>query len=108
MGTLKILNFPILASFPIFRIYIECLAFQVVSEYFFFPTLFWAVFSRYTVMKIYKVSAIKMSVYVSVPHLCPTVCNTMDCSPPDSSVRGILQTRILEWVVASVLIGKTK
>ena len=31
--------------------------------------------------------------------LCPTLCDTMDCSQPGSSVHGILQTRILEWVV---------
>ena len=29
--------------------------------------------------------------------LCPTLCDRMDCSPPDSSVHGILQARILEW-----------
>ena len=29
---------------------------------------------------------------------CPTLCNPMDCSPWGSSVHGILQTRILEWV----------
>ena len=29
---------------------------------------------------------------------CPTLCDPMDCSPPGSSVYGILQTRILEWV----------
>ena len=29
---------------------------------------------------------------------CPTLCNPMDCSPPGSSVQGILQARILEWV----------
>ena len=28
----------------------------------------------------------------------PTLCNPMDCSPPGSSVHGILQARILEWV----------
>ena len=28
---------------------------------------------------------------------CPALCNTMDCSPPSSSVYGILQARILEW-----------
>ena len=28
----------------------------------------------------------------------PTLCDPMDCSPPGSSVRGILQTRRLEWV----------
>ena len=30
--------------------------------------------------------------------LCPPLCNPMDCIPPDSSVHGILQARILEWV----------
>ena len=29
---------------------------------------------------------------------CETLCNTMDCSPPGSSVQGILQSRMLEWV----------
>ena len=29
---------------------------------------------------------------------CPTLGDPMDCSPPGSSVRGILQARILEWV----------
>jgi len=29
---------------------------------------------------------------------CLTVCYPMDCSPPGSSVHGILQARILEWV----------
>ena len=28
----------------------------------------------------------------------PTLCGPMDCSPPGSSVHGILQARILEWV----------
>ena len=30
--------------------------------------------------------------------LCPTLCSPMDCSLPGSSVLGILQARILEWV----------
>ena len=29
---------------------------------------------------------------------CPILCDPMDCSLPGSSVHGILQTRILEWV----------
>ena len=33
--------------------------------------------------------------------LCLTFCNPMDCSPPGSSVHGILQARILEWVAIS-------
>ena len=30
--------------------------------------------------------------------LCPTLCDFVDCSLPGSSVHGILQARILEWV----------
>ena len=37
-------------------------------------------------------------VKVLVVHLCPTLCNPMDCSPLGSSVNGISQARILEWV----------
>ena len=33
-----------------------------------------------------------------VTQSCPTLCYPMDCSPPGSSVHGILQPRILEWV----------
>ena len=33
--------------------------------------------------------------------LCLTLCNPMDHSPPDSSVHGILQERILVWVAIS-------
>ena len=32
-----------------------------------------------------------------VAQLCPTLCDPMDCSPPGSSVHGILEARILEW-----------
>ena len=35
---------------------------------------------------------------VSVTQSCPPLCDPMDCSPPGSSVHGILQARILEWV----------
>ena len=33
--------------------------------------------------------------------LCPTLCDPRDGSPPGSSVPGILQARILEWVAIS-------
>ena len=33
--------------------------------------------------------------------LCPTLYDPMDCSPPGSSVHGILQARILEGVAIS-------
>ena len=43
-----------------------------------------------------------MSLFFS-PHVlaaqsCPTLCNPMDCSLPGSSVHGILQARIFQWV----------
>ena len=33
-----------------------------------------------------------------VAQSCPTLCDPVDCSLPGSSVHGILQARILEWV----------
>ena len=39
------------------------------------------------------------NVCVLVSQSCLILCNRMDCSLPGSSVHGILQTRILEWVV---------
>ena len=32
---------------------------------------------------------------------CPTLCDPIYCSPPGSSVHGIFQARILEWVAIS-------
>ena len=40
----------------------------------------------------------KCKVELLVTQLCPTLCDPMDCSPPVSSVHGILQARILESV----------
>ena len=37
----------------------------------------------------------------SVAQSCLTLCDTMDCSLPGSSVHGVLQARILEWVTIS-------
>ena len=33
-----------------------------------------------------------------VAQLCPTLLDPMDCSLPSSSVHGIFQARVLEWV----------
>ena len=40
--------------------------------------------------------------------LCPTVCDPVDCSPPGSSVHGILQARTLEWVVSPSSRGSSR
>ena len=39
---------------------------------------------------------------------CPTLCDPMDCSPPDPSVHGILQVRILEWVAIFFFRGSSQ
>ena len=39
-----------------------------------------------------------VEVKVLVVQLCPTLCHPMDCSLLGSSIPGILQARILEWV----------
>ena len=39
-----------------------------------------------------------MCVHAQSLQLCLNICDPMDCSPPGSSVHGILQTRILKWV----------
>ena len=38
---------------------------------------------------------------------CPTLCNPMDCSPPGSSVHGILRARVLEWAAISSCRGSS-
>ena len=42
-----------------------------------------------------------MCVCAQLLQLCPTLCDPVDCSLPGSSVCGILQLRILEWVAIS-------
>ena len=36
----------------------------------------------------------------------PAPSDRMDCSPPGSSVHGIFQARVLEWVAIAFSIGK--
>ena len=39
---------------------------------------------------------------------CPTLCNPINCSLPGSSVHGILQARILEWVAMTSSTGSSQ
>ena len=39
-----------------------------------------------------------------VAQLCPTCSGPMDCSPPGSSVHGIFQARVLEWLAISFFV----
>ena len=43
-----------------------------------------------------------------VAQSCPTLCKPMNCSLPGSSVRGIFQARILEWVAISFSRGSSQ
>ena len=43
-------------------------------------------------------SGVCMCMHVKLLQLCLTLDDPMDCSPPDSSVHGILQAGMLEWV----------
>ena len=43
-------------------------------------------------------SPLYVGVKVLVTQSCLTLCDSMDCSPPSSSVHGVLQARILEWI----------
>ena len=47
-------------------------------------------------------------VEVLVAQSCLILCNPMDCSPPRSSVYGISQARILEWVAISCSRGSSQ
>ena len=49
----------------------------------------------------YNVVLISTVSEVKVAESCPTLCDSMDCSPPGASICGILQARILEWVAIS-------
>ena len=49
-----------------------------------------------------------LKVDVLVAHLCLTLCNSMDYSLPGSSVHGVLQARILEWVAIPFSRGSSR
>jgi len=42
-----------------------------------------------------------------VTQSCLTLCDPMDCNPPGSSIHGIFQARILEWVAISFSRGSS-
>ena len=48
---------------------------------------------------------LKKSIYAAAAaksiQSCPTLCDPIDGSPPGSSIHGILQARVLEWVAIS-------
>ena len=47
-------------------------------------------------------------VYSEVAQSCPTLCDPKDCSLPGSSLHGILQARVVEWVAISFSRGSSQ
>ena len=45
---------------------------------------------------------------IEVAQSCQTLCDPVDCSPTGSTVHGILQARILEWVAISFSRGSSR
>ena len=82
------------------------LIFRITALVISLPKLFYSIFTDIVIK--YQ----RFSLYLRPPFLafllvpvlcvyapsCPTVCEPMDYSPPDFSVNGIFQARILEWV----------
>ena len=61
------------------------------------------VLSKITIVKnVYQVFSINEG---EVAQSCPTLCDTTDCNLPGSSIHGIFQARVLEWVAISFSIS---
>ena len=48
-----------------------------------------------------SVLLLEIALILLVAQSCLTLCDPIDCSPPGSSVHGILQAKILEWIAIS-------
>ena len=59
---------------------------------------------KYNGCTVLYVAGIQYEMKLVVPQLCLTLSDPRDCSPPGSSVHGIFQARVLEWVVISFYI----
>ena len=54
---------------------------------------------EYPVNQMHFVILMVLTLYVCwIAYSCPPLCDPLDCSPPASSVHGISQARMLEWV----------
>ena len=52
-------------------------------------------------LSVSSLSLIQIENESEVSQSCPTLCDPMDCSLPGSSIHGIFQARVLEWVAIS-------
>ena len=95
--SLYLLCLEIHSAFWIFRNMIDHFYIFISLDFFFSVSLSLSCSSGIPMTCMLDISAVShmasMKVKVLVVHLCPTLCNPMDCSPPGSSVHGILQAR---------------
>ena len=71
-----------------------------------FNNYIWYIYIIYNYFRSMTMSLVQ-AIFISLVHacmhakslsLCPTLCDPMDCSPPNFSVHGILQAGMLEWI----------
>ena len=78
------------------------------SFIFFFPSLPLLLLSDYPCRCNSRLPHLDLQVFEAlVVKFYPTLCDTMNCSLPGSSVQGILQAKILEWVAISFSRGSS-
>ena len=58
----------------------------------------WEILLQTSSHTVWMLTSFWVSEWVKVTQSCPTLCNPMDCRLPGSSVHGIFQARVLEWV----------
>ena len=83
-------KFPLAICFTYGNVYVSTLLSQFVPPSP-SPNIFTSLFSM----------SVSPFMHAKSLQLCLTLCDLMDCSPPGSSVHGISQARILEWVTIS-------
>ena len=71
----------------------------IIRDQVFFPATSWQ--TRWFFSPTCTISSFYLAVAALVAKSRATLSNPMDCSPPGSSVHGISQARILEWVAIS-------
>ena len=59
-------------------------------------------------LKCSRILLVHVNVHVKSRHLCSALCSTVDCSLPGSSVYGLFQARILEWVAIFLLLESSR
>ena len=63
---------------------------------------------NYFIQVYFMLDRIALLFHCLVAQLCRTLCDPVDCSPPGSSVHGVSQARMLEWVAIPFFRGSSQ